>query len=180
MGSFTDGTSNTIVFSESAVGDRGANRVKGNIGLYSTPGNNAPTPDLCRGISSDKKGYDSGKYQRGYARGEAWFVGIPAINGFVTVLPPNSPTCTNFQDDGSNYEMLTGILSASGYHTGGVNVGLGDGSVTFVSETIGAASGTVAQQNDFSSGNHSPSGNSPFGTWGALGSINGNESVSPP
>jgi len=183
MGSFTDGTSNTIVFCESVVGDMGANRVKGNIGISWAAGNDAPTPDACLALSPDKKTLKD--VQANYARGEAWFVGIPLINGFVTVLPPNSPTCSNYQDDGRMYESVSGILSASGYHTGGVNVGLGDGSVTFVSDTVSAtttgdAATITARKNDFSKADYSPSGHSPFGVWGALGSMNGGEPTSSP
>jgi prepilin-type processing-associated H-X9-DG protein len=62
------------------------------------------------------------------------------------------------------------MVSASSEHTGGVNVGLADGSVQFVSDTI--SSGTLTDTTTPVS-----SGTSPFGVWGAMGSINGGESV---
>ena len=182
MGSFTDGTSNTIVFSESVSGDMNATRVKGNIAYVAGSGNrNAATPARCLAASPDKKILTDPSLQ--FARGEAWFLGIPALNAFLTVLPPNSPSCSN-QDDSEMLEWGAGIYSASSYHTGGVNVGMGDGSVTFVSDTISAtstgdAAAILALQENFSNGNFSASGRSPFGVWGAMGSLNGGESVAP-
>ncbi|MCL2624321.1 MAG: DUF1559 domain-containing protein, partial [Planctomycetaceae bacterium] len=181
MGSFVDGTSNTIVFCESVVGDMNANRVKGNISFTGDSGQNAMTPTQCLAtMNPDKKTL---AYIQKYARGEAWFLGIPAINAFLTVLPPNSPNCANQQDTtGTIMEWFAGIYSASGYHTGGVNVGLGDGSVTFVSDTISSttAGADAARIAGFMSATGPASGISPFGAWGALGSLNGGESVPAP
>jgi prepilin-type processing-associated H-X9-DG protein len=64
------------------------------------------------------------------------------------------------------------MVAASSYHSGGVNVSLGDGSVRFISETID--SGTITATTTPVS-----SGESPFGVWGALGSINGGEAKVP-
>jgi hypothetical protein len=59
-----------------------------------------------------------------------------------------------------------------------VNVAIGDGSIQFVSSTINCArTGTPGLDFD---GNNQPTGLSPFGVWGALGSINGGESDSIP
>jgi prepilin-type processing-associated H-X9-DG protein len=65
------------------------------------------------------------------------------------------------------------LMSANSYHTGGANFGLGDGSVTFVSETINATGSGTMPTNPIVSG-----GSSNFGVWGAAGSINGSESTS--
>ena len=181
MGSFSDGTSNTVVFCESVVGEMNSNRVKGNISVVGGGGADAMTPDECLAKSPDKKILTPANEI--YARGEAWFLGIPAMNAFLTVLPPNSPSCANQQDTANHImEWFAGIYSASGYHTGGVNVGLGDGSVTFVSDTISSTTANVdaARIATFMKADSSPSGQSPFGAWGALGSLNGGESVSPP
>jgi len=181
MGSFADGTSNTVVFCESVVGEMNANRVKGNISYIGSGGRNAMLPSECIGTSPDKKVLSTNQK---YARGEAWFLGIPAFNGFVTVLPPNSPSCLNHQTTEGNgiaMEWGAGIFSASGYHTGGVNLGLGDGSVTFASETISAVTpGADDRVAGFMLEAGPASGISPFGAWGALGSLNGGESISPP
>ncbi len=72
-------------------------------------------------------------------------------------------------------------MTANSYHPGGVNVSLGDGAVRFVSETI--------ETKNLSTNWYSVGGNSiadkgvrpsPYGIWGALGSINGGENASLP
>jgi len=180
MGSFTDGTSNTIVFSESIVSERNL-QVKGGISFADSTGDeDAPTPAACLAkLAANKKMYSVAVTI--YGRGEAWFLGIPALNSFSTVLPPNGPSCLNAEDTNGTYiELHAGIFSASSNHTGGVNVGLGDGSVTFISDTISTAlpSGVNASKiDDFMKKDGPASGISPFGIWGAAGSINGGESV---
>jgi prepilin-type processing-associated H-X9-DG protein len=79
------------------------------------------------------------------------------------VLPPNAPSCTNSDND-TGY----GIWTPTSYHPGGVNVSLADGSVRFISETINAGSSTATEVT---------TGLSPYGVWGALGSIGGGESL---
>ena len=64
--------------------------------------------------------------------------------------------------------------SANSYHSGGVNVGMGDGSVRFITDSINWATGTMDDTVACVT-----SGRSPFGVWGALGSINGGESAAP-
>lgn len=88
-------------------------------------------------------------------RGHVHFV------GFNTVLPPNGPAAR----DGNH-----GVYPASSAHTGGVNVLLGDGSVTFISDSIDT--GTLSETRT-----HAFMGPSPYGVWGAMGSRAGAESV---
>jgi prepilin-type processing-associated H-X9-DG protein len=72
----------------------------------------------------------------------------------------------------SSTATTTALISASSYHTGGVNVCFGDGSVRFVPETINARSSGAG------GGRYIASGASTFGVWGALGSIDGGEATS--
>ncbi len=62
-------------------------------------------------------------------RGFGWIVGKPLSTSFCTYLPPNSPT-----PDIAAHGI--GFYSARSSHPGGVNCGLGDGSVRFVNNTI--------------------------------------------
>ena len=81
------------------------------------------------------------------------------------MLPPNSPTCVGPNVGPGIYD---GIYSANSYHPGGVNCGFGDGSVHFISQTINTGNLGLPEVS---------SGTSPYGVWGALGSINGGEPV---
>ena len=94
-------------------------------------------------------------------RGDRYCDGAVVYTGFNTVLPPNGPSCME-----GDHNSGDGIITAGSYHSGGVQVGLGDGSVRFVSETIDAGDQNAAAVT---------SGQSPYGVWGALGSRYGGE-----
>jgi prepilin-type N-terminal cleavage/methylation domain-containing protein/prepilin-type processing-associated H-X9-DG protein len=95
-----------------------------------------------------------------------WSMGDPHYTTFTTILPPNSPSCSQNYTDGG------GIFSASSMHTGGVNCLFGDGSVRFISQSIDAGNPAATPVNTAIGG-----GPSPYGVWGALGTINGGEVV---
>jgi hypothetical protein len=82
------------------------------------------------------------------------------------MFPPNSPHCSSGNRD------VWGHWSAASYHPGGVIGGLFDGSGRFVSNTIEYITPgiSIPQQN--------LTGQSQYGIWGAMGSINGAESQS--
>ncbi|MDD3587532.1 MAG: DUF1559 domain-containing protein [Thermoguttaceae bacterium] len=165
-----DGTSNTIAIGETVVTPRSQYpAVKGGV-MYSI--GSATTPTTCasyRETSDSKMIYlASGKsLMSGNARGYAFYCGYPMTTGFQTILPPNSPNCSygSAACDG-------GLFAAQSFHSGGVNVVFADGSVKFISETIECGNQST---NYFSA---DPLGESGFGVWGALGSINGGESKS--
>lgn len=177
MGGVTDGTSNTIAIAEKLIGEGG-----GGVGSLITravavfPSATAADledpasvgePLLCNSAS-----VVNGKYYAvsGFdeSGGRRWADGVAVYSGFCTILPPNGPSC------GYNYAEQRVVSSASSNHTGGVNALRFDGSVHFVSDTINAITagltGTIRPVR---------SGRSPFGVWGAMGSIKGGESVSP-
>ncbi|MGL4593092.1 MAG: DUF1559 domain-containing protein, partial [Thermoguttaceae bacterium] len=177
FGSLIDGSSNTIAFSERIVSS-GGNTVKGSVsnatdnGVDNTSGAGATdtVPLNCRNKidSTNKKIYAGSTWNT--ELGVRWADGRAPSN-FCTILAPNSANC---QASAAATDYAGRFLtSASSFHSGGVNAGLADGSVRFVSETIDVgpmAAGTKPIT----------SGQSPFGVWGALGSINGGESVSAP
>ncbi|MGL6193519.1 MAG: H-X9-DG-CTERM domain-containing protein, partial [Thermoguttaceae bacterium] len=102
-------------------------------------------------------------------RGGRFYDGRPGYTGFHTVTPPNFPACSMPNDNGDNPEVW--LMPPTSNHTGGVNAGLFDGSVRFISETIDCNGATLGQLNN-------GSGQSPYGVWGAYGSPNGGESKS--
>ncbi len=160
MSAVTDGTSNTVAWSEcvSAIGSAGR-QIKGNMigglgAMYN--GNSFPGPCLAM-----KNGTELS--QDGIAnqwRGQRWADGQVMISGFNTVLPPNSPVCSYSGDN------VWGAATAQSNHSGGVNAAMLDGSVRFVSETIDCGDAYA----------HAVvSGKSPYGVWGAMGSKAGGE-----
>jgi len=172
IGAISDGTSNTIMFSESVTsGASGAGvtgPIKGNFidglgSLYNGTGN----PGACMVARLNAQSYNkdiSGQSWRGHRFGD----GAMVLNGFVTVIPPNGPSCAYAAGDAG-----WAVMSPSSYHTGGVNGCLADGSVQFVSETI-----QTDNLDGSEAGNQRPSGQSPYGVWGAMGTAAGGESKS--
>ena len=173
MRDIIDGTSNTIAFSE---------RVQASFGI-----NTKATPDVrestitsvtgisgsagaciaaaqALGISGNR--YNSWSTVKGRFS-SIWMDGQPENVAFTTVVSPNGPSCTN--DGNGNADAGSAILTASSYHTGGVQVVLCDGSVRFISDSIdtgnlGAVVTTLGSR-------------SPYGVWGALGTRGGGETV---
>lgn len=84
--------------------------------------------------------------------------------GFNTVLAPNAVSCTN--DANVNADSTGGALNAGSYHPGGVQVLLMDGSVKFISNSIDTGNTALPPVT---------AGPSPYGIWGALGSLDGGE-----
>ena len=177
IASVTDGTSNTIAVSEGLVSDD-SREVKRNI-AHSIA--NSPDNDTSRcaksALTSDGRFYDesitmqfNGDINIQSMRGIRGFDGRITYSGFNTVFPPNSPQCMARNGTG---EGGWGFFSPTSNHPMGVNATYADGSVRFISETINCGS--------LLSGGEAPRGEaSRFGVWGALGSINGGETVTAP
>ena len=106
-------------------------------------------------------------------RGLIWFEGRPLGCGMSACLPPNTVTCSTEWDVESSYG--TGarggcvVGGAMSNHAGGVNCGMMDGSVRYVTDGIDCGDTNASQVY---------TGKSPYGVWGALGSRSGGESDS--
>ena len=162
----TDGSSNTIAISEAVVATEGNSRkVKGGVVAMEWP--TSPNGCLAKVDASDRT-IMNGSAFLWEGRGQHYADGRAGVMGFTTVLPPNSPSCTC---DASHPGRDPSYLSATSNHSGGVNAAMADGSVRFVSETIDCGSNL----NETWYFDRDPTGKSPFGVWGALGSIAGGE-----
>ncbi|MDR1492580.1 MAG: DUF1559 domain-containing protein [Planctomycetaceae bacterium] len=179
--SITDGTTNTVAFSESVTTSGESSRnVKGGIVQI----NSLTLSDLQQRVDSTNRNVYAAAYEVApYGRGMNFAEGNATIVGFQTILPPNAPSGAMFVASLNNSETAPSISSASSHHTGGVNAVLADGSVQFISDTVQCGDSLVLntdlatidlpkdEQGDFT-------GISPFGIWGAYGTIAGGESKS--
>ncbi len=99
----------------------------------------------------------------GLWRGTRWLDGAPSFTGHTHILGPNKPCATDPGGDDRD-----GIYEPASQHVGGVQVLMGDGAVRFISENIDSGDPL---------GNNPIAGSSPYGVWGALGSIGGGETL---
>ncbi|MDR2704995.1 MAG: DUF1559 domain-containing protein [Planctomycetaceae bacterium] len=191
--SIIDGTSNTLLGSESGISQNDDDR-QIISGLYANVGVNpigsnytGGKPAICAALRGNG-GYFVDPTAWGH-KGNRWGDGRVVYSGFFTILPPNSPSCQDLGDDGhdiSGNQHPYQLVSASSYHRGGVNVCFLDGAVRFISETIDAGDpnllpgendprGTAIGDGKYNFGYGGPSC---YGVWGALGSYFGKEQVS--
>ncbi|MCC9641921.1 DUF1559 domain-containing protein [Rhodopirellula sp. JC740] len=106
----------------------------------------------------------------GTSRGGRWWNCHLMITGMNTILPPNSPTCA--MQWGTSWQ--SGVFSSASHHQGGVHVLLADGAVRFVTDSIDAGN---RQANSISKNYNNVGQASPYGLWGALGSIAAKETI---
>ncbi|MDO5580192.1 MAG: DUF1559 domain-containing protein [Planctomycetia bacterium] len=175
-----DGTSNTIFFAEGIVynfhGQK--NPVRGGL-AYVNRLNEYDNISRCMSAARDANdpNYFSGTFSAENVHevpGRGYIIAWLSVSSVVCMMPPNSPSCTGASNNGGQvYGNVYATLTSSSYHNGGVNVAMGDGSVRFVSDTIdtGDAAHTVAPNYYLKA-----TGQSPWGIWGAMGSIDGGES----
>jgi len=164
----TDGTSNTLAFSECLVSDNGRRTTR-------LRHRNGPTPSggsawwgrdireatydrILQDLNGCNDAFRAGTVFAGHQNnGYRWATGSPGVTFFNTVVTPNSSL---YDWGGCRYGCAgCGVefgqyYVASSLHSGGVNGAMGDGSVRFFKDSIAKE------------------------VWWAVGSRDGNESVS--
>ena len=161
----TDGTSNTAMFSEKLIGISGAGvslssnnarRVNFTVSAagYTTDSGGSAAAQLfysaCRAVPGTAVSVGSSLWN-----GAAWtgsHAGTLRFNAYVHLNTPNGLTCTT--SGGEDPGTVTTAITAGSFHSGGVNVGMADGSVKFIKTSINPV------------------------TWWALGSRNQGEVIS--
>ncbi len=123
-----DGLTNTTMFSEHVKGSWDDTLIDPLSDLYNLQGvwTESQFSDACGRLTPQT----AGAYQYDVESGQTWLAGNMNWTRYNHVRTPNRTNCKNgFTWDGV-------ILNATSWHTGGVNVLMGDGSVRFVNENI--------------------------------------------
>jgi prepilin-type N-terminal cleavage/methylation domain-containing protein/prepilin-type processing-associated H-X9-DG protein len=176
----TDGTSNTIMISETAIFPYGQNMIS-KLPKYGAAGNVSLNsfPSVCKARAGSPilngTDFPTNSTDITTSFGRRWGEGSIVHTLFNALLPPNTHICTT----GTSTNNTNALVSASSYHSGGVNVALADGSIRFVSETIetknldkwvdGSTGSTIVT--DYG-------GHSFYGIWGSMGTRGGGENAS--
>ena len=167
----SDGTSNTIAASETVTNSTGNGFLDIKGGVYPVRPWSASTCNTDARSSTDRTQMAAGT--NGSYRGNWFGEGRPINAAFNTVMPPNGPSCSNGSGDGG-----WAIVAASSNHTGGVNALRLDGSVDFVTDSVGTNLTGMDDRDDGNEPVAGPnSGRSPYGIWGAMGTPQGKETT---
>lgn len=170
-----DGTSNTVMIMEAKVNvwNSAKNPIKGGIGFVTESFSVLSSPNVCLVLPREGDFFrDPYTAASGISRlpGYVFDVGVGQTS-CLTIISPNGPNCTNSVASDAGVIFIT----SSSYHSGGVNTAMADGSIRFISDTIDAGdpSQTIAWNQDY----NWRVGPSFWGIWGAMGSVDGGESI---
>ncbi len=165
LASITDGLSNTAMHSEWQMGKNVAGDGLWQVYVVNIPLSLSPMSPASPGGSLENVLRTVGaiclasKTQNFSTKGFAWAdSGCGVGGGYSHIMPPNKKACT-YSNMNQGYPAHSGwtlgsMIGASSYHAGGVNVGMLDGSVRFVKDTVN------------------------LGTWGAIATKSGGEIIS--
>ncbi|MDR2171571.1 MAG: DUF1559 domain-containing protein, partial [Planctomycetaceae bacterium] len=153
----TDGLSNTLFIGEALVDTpNSGKRVRGGLALKMDPDH---TPNSCYAnfVTGNHNLYATNTANGWF--GTRWADAVPCQSGFNANIPPNGPACSWSGDQSTVFVPITS------YHSGGANCSRVDGSVSFYNDNIDHGDLSVTGRADTYTG-------SPYGVWGALGSVN--------
>ncbi len=169
MESVTDGSSNTALFSEKLMGVslspilasnrqnaiRTAFVINGDWTQYNS--GNATLALNYLSQCNSIPGTATSNPDSNWGNGFSWALANPwnyLLNGYNHNNTPNKFSCLYTGDQGGEWGGVVGMITATSNHPGGVNVGMADGSVKFIKDSIS------------------------YQTWWAIGSRNNGEVVS--
>ncbi|MCA9074758.1 MAG: DUF1559 domain-containing protein [Planctomycetaceae bacterium] len=162
VGKFTDGTSNTSLYSERMIGNNDSGAVfignylhRDSGGTPYVPGANTDTTAsvvaACSAITqADIDTPSSYRVDFGFTSGDdpAWYYSSFQMGAYNHIKTPNDPIPDCGKGSIPDDESELALVAARSHHTGGVHSCLADGSVKFVSDSIDAtvwsAAGTRA------------------------------------
>ena len=164
-----DGLANTIAMAE--IGTMAAGMIKGQVAKEQSA-TILDNPSLCKQVVDlDRPNfYAQGVPLMEPGRGGRWADGAAAFGLVNTILPPNSPSCAI-----GAAETVDGLYSAGSFHQGGGHGLMGDGAVTFNTDSIEA--GDQTQPTLTAVQMKEETAHSPYGLWGALGTAASKEEI---
>ncbi len=119
--------------------------------------------------------FDDTQPFREQKRGFKWACGLPIHSAVNTILPPNGVTYCSTNDirrsnNPTRRSINSYVVSAGSRHQGGCHVLMGDGAVTFITDSIDTGDSSLQTVSNLATQLTSrPGSQSPYGVWGAMG-----------